>query len=145
MSRSGRIGTLIAIGVLGFGGVALLFVAKQYLRRSAQTAAASSRPPPPPEPRTAPEWYARGNDLLANAKDYRGAADAYGRAAELSPQMGEAHYGRGCALLELGDVDGALSELESALSLAPEGARWKEDAQNTFIRAQLRKGPSAPR
>ena len=145
MPRSGRIGSLVAIAVIGFGGVALLFVAKHYVRRSAETAAASSRRPPPPEPRTAPEWYARGSDLLANARDYRGAAEAYRRAAELAPQMGEAHYGRGCALLELGDVDGALPELESALSLAPEGARWKEDAQNAFIRAQLRKGAPAPR
>jgi hypothetical protein len=59
--------------------------------------------------------------------------------------MGEAHYGRGCALLELGDRDGAIPELESAYSLAPEGASWKIDAKDQLQRAYLLKSQTAPR
>ncbi len=90
--------------------------------------------------RSAPEWYAHGNELLNGAKDFRGAAEAYRKAAELAPSMGEAHYGLGYCLLELGDVEGCLAEIESALSLAPEGASWRKDAENVLVRAHLREG-----
>jgi tetratricopeptide (TPR) repeat protein len=136
MPRAGRIGTVIAIALVGLGGVALLLVAKHMAQPTAKS------PSPPPiarEPRTAAEWYARANALLNDAKDYRGAAEAYRKAAELAPEMGEAHYGRGFALLQLDDLDGAIPELESALSLAPEKAAWRTDAQNALVLAHLRK------
>ncbi len=145
MPRAGRIGTVIAIVLVGLGGAALLVVAKHMAQPTAKSAPTAPHAPPAPptaiarEPRTAGEWYARANALLNDAKDFRGAAEAYRQAAELAPEMGEAHYGRGFALLQLDDLDGAIPELESALSLAPEKAAWRTDAQNALVLANLKK------
>jgi tetratricopeptide (TPR) repeat protein len=139
MPRAGRIGTVIAIVLVGLGGVALLLVAKHMAQPTAKSAATAPPAPIGREPRTAAEWYARANALLNDAKDFRGAAEAYRQAAELAPEMGEAHYGRGFALLQLDDLDGAIPELESSLSLAPEKAAWRTDAQNALVLANLRK------
>jgi tetratricopeptide (TPR) repeat protein len=139
MNRSGRAGSLIAIGIIGMSGLAFLVYARYLIRPTGKTGAPKSHAASHSEPRTAPEWCERGNDLFTKARDYRGAAEAYGHATELSPSMGVAHYGRGCALLELGDLDGAIPEHESAFSLAPEGASWKHDAQNALERAHLQK------
>lgn len=127
---------MIAIVLVGLGGVALLLVAKHMAQ---PTPKSPSMAPIAREPRTAAEWYARANALLNDAKDYRGAAEAYRQASELAPEMGEAHYGRGFALLQLDDLDGAIPELESALSLAPEKAAWRTDAQNALVLANLKK------
>jgi tetratricopeptide (TPR) repeat protein len=145
MNRSGRAGSLIAIAIIGMAGLVFLVYARYLIRPAAKPGGAKVPAATRSEPHTAREWYARGNDLLTLARDYRGAAEAYRRAVELSPQMGEAHYGRGCALLELGDLDGAIPELESAFSLAPEGASWKTDAQDALERAHLQKNRAAPR
>jgi tetratricopeptide (TPR) repeat protein len=145
MDRSGRVGSLIAIAIIGVCGLAFLVYARYLMRPAGKVGGTKPTAAARSEPRNAPEWYARGNDLLTQAKDYRGAAEAYRRAVEIAPQMGEAHYGRGRALLELGDVDGAIPELESACSLAPEGASWKIDAQNELIRANLLKGQAGKR
>lgn len=145
MNRSGRIGSLIAIAIIGMCGLAFLVYARYLVSPKGKTGGPKPAAATLAEPRTAPEWYARGNYLLTQAKDYRGAAEAYRHAVELAPQMGEAHYGRGSALLELGDVDGAIPELESAFSLAPEGAPWKLDAQRALERAHLQKSQSQRR
>jgi hypothetical protein len=59
--------------------------------------------------------------------------------------MGQAHYGLGYCLLELDDVEGCLAEIESALSLAPDDASWRKDAENVLVRAHIRKGqPQKP-
>jgi tetratricopeptide (TPR) repeat protein len=145
MNRSGRAGSLIAIAIIGMAGLVFLVYARYLIRPAAKPGGAKPVAAKHSEPRTAREWYARGNDLLTLARDYRGAAEAYGHATELAPSMGEAHYGRGCALLELGDYDGAIPELESAYSLAPEGATWKVDAQDALERAHLQKNRTAPR
>jgi tetratricopeptide (TPR) repeat protein len=145
MPRAGRIGTVIAIALLGLGGVVFLLVAKHVAQPKVKSPAPVQLGPTaaprqtPGEPRTAGEWYAHANALLNDAKDYRGAAEAYARAAELAPEMGEAHYGRGFALLQLDDLDGAIPELESSLSLAPEKAAWRTDAQNALVLANLKK------
>jgi tetratricopeptide (TPR) repeat protein len=144
MNRSGRAGSLIAIAIIGVGGLGFLVYARYLIRPVAKPRGPKTSAATPSEPRTAPEWYARGNELLTQAKDYRGASEAYRHAVELAPQMGVAHYGRGCALLELGDLDGAIPELESAYSLAPEGASWKVDAQRELERAHLEKTKASP-
>jgi tetratricopeptide (TPR) repeat protein len=137
MTRSGRIGTVVAISLIGLAGLALLFMAKRFITRTERVGAGASAPH---EMRTAADWYARGNELLKSSKDLRAAAEAYRKAVELAPSMGEAHYGLGYVLLQMNDVDGSLAEIESALSLAPEGASWREDADNALILANLRKG-----
>jgi tetratricopeptide (TPR) repeat protein len=120
-------------------------VAQQAARPKAKSPSSSPPVQIGREPSTAAEWYARANALLNDAKDFRGAADAYRRAAELAPEMGEAHYGRGFALLQLDDLDDAIPELESALSLAPENAAWRTDAQNALVLANLKKTRSEKR
>jgi len=145
MNRSGRIGSLVAIAIIGTIGLGFLTYASYLVRTTGKAAAKKAPAVAHSEPHTAPEWYERGNDLLTKARDYRGAAEAYRHATELSPSLGVAHYGRGCALLELGDLDGAIPELESAFSLAPEGASWKVDAQDALERAHLQKNRAAPR
>jgi tetratricopeptide (TPR) repeat protein len=143
-ARSGRIGSLIAVLVIGIAGIVLLLVAKNAARKV--------KPPTPREPATASTtatttasaWYERGDELLKRAKDLRGASEAYRKAAELAPEMGVAHFGLGYTLLDLGDVDGAIAELESALSLAPPDAPWKKDAENALVLAHIRKSAAKP-
>ncbi len=134
--RSGRAGTLIAVIVIGIAGTSMLFYAKNVVQRGSRPRAKVAAPS---EPSTAQGWYDRADDLLKRAGDVPGASVAYRKAAELAPAMGEAHFGLGYTLLELGDVDGAIAELESALSLAREGAAWKQDAENALVLAHLRK------
>ena len=135
--RSGRIGSLIAVLAIGVAGIALLIYGKGL--------ATKATPPPPREPATAAEWYARGDDLLKRARDVRGASEAYRRATELAPDLGVAHFGLGYALLELGDLEGAIAELGSALSLARANEAWKQDAENALVLAHLRKSAAEKR
>jgi len=128
----------VATGVLLLGALAL-WIGRGCLR--------SASPPVEIRPEvskpavlSASGWYARGNELLNGSKDVRGAAEAYRKATELAPSMGEAHYGLGYCLLELDDVEGCLAEIESALSLAPDDASWRKDAENVLVRAHIRKG-----
>jgi Flp pilus assembly protein TadD len=144
-ARSGRAGTLIAVLVIGIAGISMLFYAKNVVQRSSRPRAPHANPAAQGEPTTARGWYDRADDLLKRAKDVPGASVAYRKAAGLAPEMGEAHFGLGYTLLELGDVDGAIAELESALSLAREGAAWKKDAENTLVLAHLRKKGSQAR
>jgi len=104
------------------------------------SADAPRRPIAPP---SAAEWYARGRDLALRSGDVRGAIEAYREALALEPGRAEAHYGLGLALLQSGDAVGAAAEIESALSLAPEGASWRQDAENALVLALLRK-PKGP-
>jgi tetratricopeptide (TPR) repeat protein len=136
VGRSGRAGTLIAILVLGLGGVALMLATRGFVQRAGASAAARAAAR---EPSDAAGWYARGDDLLRRRTDPRGAAAAFKKAVELAPEMGEAHFGLGYTLLDLGDVDGAIAELESALSLAHEGAGWKKNAEDALVAAHLQK------
>jgi tetratricopeptide (TPR) repeat protein len=136
MTRSGRIGTLVAISLLGLAGLALLLLARRLVPRSEKIGAGAAAPH---EIRTAADWYARGNELLKRSRDLRPAAEAYRKAVELAPSMGEAHYGLGYVLLQMNDVEGSLAEIESAISLAPEGASWRKDAENALVLANLRK------
>ena len=148
--RAGRAGTLIAVIVIGIAGVSMLLYAKNVVQRASRPAphaktpenpepTGTTRTTGPTEPTTAKGWYDRADDLLKRAKDVPGASVAYRKAAELAPGMGEAHFGLGYTLLELGDVDGAIAELESALSLVRDGDAWKKDAENALVLAHLRK------
>jgi Flp pilus assembly protein TadD len=139
--RAGRAGTLIAVIVMGIAGTSMLFYAKSVVQR-AQAPKAHSKVAAANEPTTAQGWYQRAGELLKNANDIRGASKAYRKAAELAPEMGEAHYGIGFTLLQLGDTDGAIAELESALSLAHPGSTWKTDAENALVLAHLEKAKS---
>jgi Flp pilus assembly protein TadD len=121
-------------------GVLLLAALVLWIGRGCLKGSGPAVETPTIAPSTASEWYARGNELLNGSKDFRGAAEAYRKATELAPSMGEAHYGLGYCLLELDDVEGCLAEIESALSLAPEGANWRKDAENVLVRAHLKKG-----
>jgi len=114
-----------------------------YAKNVVQTQAkARSKTAAANEPTTALGWYQRADELLKQKNDIRGASKAYRRAADLAPEMGEAHYWLGFTLLQLGDTDGAIAELESALSLARPGSTWKSDAENALVLAHLEKTKS---
>ena len=138
--RAGRAGTLIALFIIGIAGISMLLYAKNVVH-DAQTSKARAKAAAN-EPTTAQGWYQRADELLKQKNDIRGASRAYRKAAELAPEMGEAHYGLGFTLLQLGDTDGAIAELESALSLARPGSTWKTDAENALVLAHLEKTKS---
>ena len=137
--RSGRAGTLIALFIIGIAGISMMLYAKNVVQSQAK---ARSKATAANEPTTAQGWYQRADELLKQKNDIRGASKAYRRAADLAPEMGEAHYGLGFTLLQLGDTDGAIAELESALSLARPESTWKTDAENALVLAHLEKTKS---
>src|SRR5262245_36614440 len=53
-------------------------------------------------------------------------------AVERDPKSAEAHYALGLAFLRAGDADGAVAEIEAALSLAPPDASWRPEAEDAF-------------
>ena len=95
--------------------------------------------------RTATELYAFGNELARGGRDLPGAIEAYGEALSLDPGMPEAHFGLGLALLQSGDAEGAAAEIESALSLAPLDATWRQDAEDALAVAYLHRAQGEPR
>jgi len=128
----------VGIVALALAGIAL-WLGTRLVRtdgnhEGASRAAAGS---PIPGAGSAQDWYARGNEILAEGKDLAGAAEAYRKAIESAPSMGAAHYGLGYVLFRMDDVEGSLAEIESALTLAPEGAAWREDAENLFVRLNV--------
>lgn len=70
------------------------------------------------EPRHFRGWVALG-ELLERQRDWTGAADAYGRAAAMSPRSAELRIRQGSALLTAGDAREARSVLAEAVTLAP--------------------------
>ena len=52
----------------------------------------------------------------------------------------EEHYELGLALLRSGDAEGAVAEIEAALSLAPPEASWRKEAEDAMVLALLRRG-----
>jgi tetratricopeptide (TPR) repeat protein len=138
--RAGKAGTLIALFIIGIAGVSMLLYAKNVVHDAQKSKARAKIAVN--EPTTAQGWYQRADELLKEKNDIRGASKAYRKAAELAPEMGEAHYGVGFTLLQLGDTDGAIAELESALSLARPGSTWKTDAENALVAAHLEKTKS---
>jgi Flp pilus assembly protein TadD len=139
--RAGKAGTLIALFIIGIAGISMLLYAKNVVQH-AQTKKPGAKAAAANEPTTAQGWYQRADELLKQKGDIRGASRAYRHATELAPEMGEAHYGLGFTLLQLGDTDGAIAELESSLSLAHPGSTWKTDAENALVLAHLEKTKS---
>ncbi len=137
MARAGKIRTGVALGLVVLGG--FVVVCGPRILERPRGGAAGATPATGRDTHSADEWYARGNDLLHDSKDLHGAVEAYRKAVDLAPAMAEAHYGIGYALLQLGDAEGAAAELESALSLAPADASWRQDAENALVLAHLRK------
>lgn len=90
-------------------------------------------------------WYELGRLSRTALKDPRGAVTALRKAIELRPGFAEAHFALGTVLVELGDVDGGSAEVEAALSLAPQDAPWRRDAENALVLAHLKKRADAPR
>ncbi len=139
----GRIRTVvIALAVLGAGaGVWLVARSASGGQEASSTKARSS-----PAHGGAPvvDDYERGRELLAAGETAK-AEQAFRRAVEHAPSSAVAHYGLGCALLELGDAVGAAAEIESALSLASTDVPWRQDAEAALVAAHLRKSKSAAR
>lgn len=90
------------------------------------------------DPRHADAWYNYGNLLYASMKDPRGAAEAWRKATELDPNLGEAHFALGTVLLESGDFTAAIAALEAALQVGAPNAPWRADADNALTLAHLR-------
>jgi Flp pilus assembly protein TadD len=132
-------------GVRIVAAAALLSVAAAGWLWAARRSGPASAPRQAIAPRSAAEWYERGRELASDSRNLPGAIEAYREALALEPQHAEAHYGLGLALLQSGDAEGAAAEIESALSLAPQGASWRQDAENALVLALLRKPRSSQR
>jgi tetratricopeptide (TPR) repeat protein len=89
-------------------------------------------------PRDGLAWYNYGNLLRTHVHDYRGAEEAYRRAIDYLPRLPEAHFNLGIVLLELDEPEDAAAAIESGLSLAPESASWRADAENALLVARTR-------
>jgi tetratricopeptide (TPR) repeat protein len=89
-------------------------------------------------PRDGVAWYDYGNLLRMQMHDLRGAEDAYRRAIDYQPLMPEAHFNLGVVLLALDEPEDAAAAIDSALSLAPQGASWRTDAENALLVARTR-------
>jgi tetratricopeptide (TPR) repeat protein len=89
-------------------------------------------------PRDGVAWYDYGNLLRVQLHDLRGAEDAYRRAIDFQPRMPEAHFNLGVVLLGLDEPADAAAAIESALSLAPQNASWRTDAENALLVARTR-------
>jgi tetratricopeptide (TPR) repeat protein len=83
-------------------------------------------------------WYDLGNLMRDQRHDLRGAIEAFRNAIEFAPQMSEAHFSLGAALMHLNDFEAAVAEIQAALDLAPEDAPWKSEAGRALALARLR-------
>ena len=94
-------------------------------------------------------WLAYGKAIHREARDPRDALEAFRRATELDPQMGEAHFQMGAALMDLGEFDDAAAAIEGALGLATEDAPWRAPAERTlalvYSLARRQQKPERPR
>ena len=86
-------------------------------------------------PDDADAWLRYGNLLQREVGDHAGAAAAYLRVTELRPELSEAHYTLGLALLELERYEDAAASFESALGLAPPDAAWRTRAEELLAQA----------
>jgi Flp pilus assembly protein TadD len=134
MIRPGQLGTALILALLAIGATVWVLGHRSDLAAAPAPAESSSLPP---APASAHAWYDRGNDLARGDGDLSAAIEAYRRALVLAPEMAEAHYALGLALLRSGDGEGAVAEIESALGLAPSDASWRPDAENAMVRALL--------
>lgn len=89
-------------------------------------------------PRHADAWYDYGNLLYRSMHDARGAVEAWRKATECDPNLGEAHFALGVALLESGDYETAVASLQAAVQVAPRQASWRPDAESALDVARLR-------
>lgn len=71
-------------------------------------------------------WFAfemklekRAANLYGRA-EYARAADLFGRVIEKDPENADAYVARGLARLQLGDVDGALADIDAAMAVRPD-------------------------
>jgi Flp pilus assembly protein TadD len=90
------------------------------------------------DPRNATTWFNLGNSLRDVRHDRRGAVEAFRHATESDPNMAEAHFSLGAALIDLGDFEGAIASIQAALQLAPENVSWRKDAENALTLAHVR-------
>lgn len=90
------------------------------------------------DPRNADTWYAIGNLLRDRMHDLRGAVEAYRNAIEEAPQMADAHFRLGAALMDLKDWEAAIAEIQAALQIAPTDVPWRADAESALALARLR-------
>lgn len=88
-------------------------------------------------PNDADTWYNLGNLRHRQRHDAQGAIEAYRRATEANPELGEAHFALGAVLLELGDTETAIVSLQAALQVSPTAA-WRQDAENALALARIR-------
>jgi tetratricopeptide (TPR) repeat protein len=93
-------------------------------------------------PRDGITWYDLGNLMREQLHDVRGAIECYRNATEFAPQMPEAHFSLGAALLDLNDFEAAIAEIQTSLSLAPANASWRPDAERALGLARLRTAES---
>ena len=87
--------------------------------------------------KTARQYLDRGNQLLAAGK-IDDAILNYRNAAKKSPELSEAHYRLGLALLRQGDGSDAYEELSRAVALDPKNNRAKIDFANLCLAAYIR-------
>lgn len=86
------------------------------------------------EPGNPTLWNTLGT-VLSEQADYANAFTFFDEALRLSPEFAQARYNRGNARLELGDVEGALADCETAL----ETARAEDDrAMMTLARSTIK-------
>jgi len=90
------------------------------------------------EPQNAVAWFNFGNLLRVDLRDTRSALEAYRKASECDPNMGEAQFSLGAMLIETGDYETAVAALKSALQVAPPDAPWRADAETALNLARLR-------
>jgi tetratricopeptide (TPR) repeat protein len=76
-----------------------------------------------------PEAHYQLGLVLAKQEDWRGAAEAFDRAAQLNPGMAYAHYYGGLMQYRAGRPDRMAIEFESFLKLAPEAPERPEVLQ----------------
>jgi tetratricopeptide (TPR) repeat protein len=76
-----------------------------------------------------PEAHYQLGLVLAKREDWRGAAEAFDRAAQLNPGLAYAHYYGGLMQYRAGRPDRMANEFESFLKLAPEAPERPEVLQ----------------
>jgi tetratricopeptide (TPR) repeat protein len=97
------------------------------------------------KPRDGRAWYDYAYLLHTAMRDLRGAEEAYRRAIEYEPSLAEAHFDLGLVLLDLNEPEEAAAAIESSLSLAPENASWRAEAENALFVARTRAGAPRPK
>lgn len=90
------------------------------------------------DPKNAVAWFNYGNLLRVEFKDVRGALEAYRKASECDPNLGEAQFSLGAMLMETGDWEAAAAALQSALQVAKPDASWRSDARSALDLARIR-------